>query len=97
MGLATLTLRVVNRNCAAHREGLHSSGPVCLVIICLPRIDIENYKLLILLLDMNFATQNFMFLEIWFLHFDPFFYVAPPESTLLSNKIIIILLPHFHF
>ncbi len=69
MGVATLTLRVVNPNCAAHRKVLYSSGPVCLVIACPPRNVIENYKLLIVLL----TTQNFMLLEIWFLYFDPFF------------------------
>ncbi len=46
--MAKLTLRVVNRNSAAHRKGLYSSGPVCLVIVCPPRIDTENYKLLII-------------------------------------------------
>ncbi len=75
VGVAKLTLRVVTvtGNCAALPKRLYSSGPVCLVIVCPSRIDIDNNKSLIVLLDLNFASQNFMFLEFfYFLHFDPF-------------------------
>ena len=80
MGLATLTLCAL-LTVTAQRTGKGYSGPVCLVIVCQPRIDNENYKLLIVLLDMNLVTQSFMLLEICFA-FRPIIEIAPTESTL---------------